>query len=331
MTGILGGLIGSLRAAIRNLTTWSTVNVSSFNYMAATYTGTTFSASHQYLAVATDTPTTTNATTVFHSSNGLSFSSYSFPFAIGARALASSGSTVVAASGQGSATTTDGASWTSTGLIGSGITTEAIWDGERFIVATINTNQINYSPTGASGSWISFSVGPGISPNAIGFNGSNQYIIVGNSTNPTNSYAYCTGSPEVAGNWIQSTLPSSAVWTSAKSNGSIWIVSTGGSSTYLTSTNGLTWTSRISEKSMNAGTASGVRPKIAVYGGKFYHINSTGQDVYESANGIDWTSVYSNSFLNNMLGFAAGPDRLILVGKTGTGTGDANTMVLGVA
>lgn len=280
MTGILGGLIGSLSRIL----SWISGTMSNaLSHTAAAYAPLSNGSFFAFGAAANNI---TNPTNLYnYSTDGLSWSSGTLPSTIQARAAASNGSRVVVASTTNTAFRSDnGTTWTTTGSMGNGIIkTEGLWDGSRFVFATSTSSSgIVYSTDGDNWNIYANAIASG-----IGFDGVNTYITVNQNSstariNTTNITSFAA--------WSNITLPSGIAWSSIKHNGSIWVAAAGNSSSYATSVDGVSWTARTLPATLT-GSGTAIRPKMAVFQGRFYYLNTSSPNfrIYSSADGINWT------------------------------------------
>ena len=286
MGGILGGLIAALKSGIA----WSlgTLPVSWF-WKVATYAPLS-NASFFAFGASTNTGTTS---TYYYSTDGDSWSSGTLPAAVATRWAVGNGSRVVlgfsTSTTGGGYYTDNGTTWTATAIISvfgaSFFPQDGLWDGSRFIFVTNDsvTNGLCYSTTGAS--WSRYDIGSGAQ--SIGFDGNSTYVAVLNSATGRINTTDITSSAA----WSNITLPSTGNWTSVRHNGSIWVAAVGNPTSYATSTDGTTWTSRTLPAAMS-GSGTAIRPKMEVRDGKFYYLSLDGTTAtpYSSSDGINWTA-----------------------------------------
>jgi hypothetical protein len=194
----------------------------------------------------------------------------------------SSGTRLVVAETGGADTTgaysDNGTTWTSTTIWSSSqATVKIIHDGTRF-VAHGDAGQIATSSAGSS--WFRLSPGGG---KDLAYDGAGTYIIIDGGTNNK----ICTGSPFTIGDWTTFTgLNGTNVEALAYGNG-LWVAvkNLSGGTTYYTSPDGTTWTSR----TLPAATSSNADfTKITFANGYFYY-QSSSTAIYSSPNGITWT------------------------------------------
>ena len=315
MTGILGGLIGSFKSGLR----WSGGSMG----VAITHTAAAYAPLNngQFFGFGAATGGITTATASYnYSINGTSWATGTLPASIQGRAAAGNNTRVIVASN----TTTNyyssnGTTWTAGGSMSDAIKTEGLWNGSRFVFTSQTAaNGIIHSTDGTT--WTSVS---NIGANSLAFNG-NTYIVVPSLSSSTGRIN--TTNFTEAGNWSNITLPTTATWTSIRFANGIWVAAINGSTTYATSTNGTTWTSRTLPAAL-AGSGTAIRPKMAVFKEKFYYLAyvSSTVNIYSSADGINWT-LESNSTLVQLpiaQGWAVGPTSLIAVGTNSSSSGSA--------
>jgi hypothetical protein len=320
VSGILGGLIAALKSGIA----WSlrTLPVS-WLWKAATYAPLS-NASFFAFGASTNTGTTS---TYYYSTDGDSWSSGTLPAAVAPRWAVGSGSRVVIGFSfaflGGGYYTDDGTTWTATSIFSGGGTTiipqDGFWNGNRFIFVTSNTgsNGLCHSTSGTS--WTRYDVGNG--GQSIAFDGSSTYVVVLNSSTGRINTTDITS----AAAWSNITLPSTSNWTSVRHNGSIWVAAIANSTSYATSTDGTTWTSRTLPAALS-GTGTAIRPKMEVRDGKFYYINLDGTTAtpYSSTDGINWTAGNTvSSDLTAITCWATSSDKMLAFGSLNdTGASD---------
>jgi hypothetical protein len=327
MSGVLAALIGSFKKMFSN--SWSQGNTAtSLVYNDATYADLSGGKYFAFGSNDTGGPTTTYN----YSSDGTSWSSGTLPISYRWGAAAFNGTNLVvfpsgiAVAGPSVAYTTDGTTWTTTSLPFTGTNyrvQKSIWDGTRFLCVTNDTggNGLLHSTTGTS-SWSGIDVGTG--GYSIDYDGSSRYI-VSNATN--SSFGRTTTSdPTVAANWSGITFPSSGFWSSIVYGNGIWVAFRAGTDVYATSTNGTTWTSR-TLLSLFSEATSQLWGKGVFYQNKFYYYYT--DIVYSSDDGISWTpeESFSASSLDQITGWAAGPDKIVGVGNNSTTAGTTVTLI----
>lgn len=319
MSGVLAGLIASLKSGIVWLL--GTLPVSWF-WKAATYAPLT---NGSFFAFGATTNTGTSST-YYYSADGDSWTSGSLPAATIPRwAIASSSRVVLGTSGTIGYYTDNGTTWTSTTIFSaSAIPQDGLWDGTRFIFVTNNTttNGLAHSTTGAS--WTRYDVGNG--GQSIAFDGSSTYVVVLNSATGRINTTDITSSAA----WSNITLPSASNWTSVRHNGSIWVAGIANSTSYATSTNGTTWTSR-TLPAVLSGTGTAIRPKMEVRDGKFYYLNLSGTTAtpYSSLDGINWTAENTVSTdLTAITCWAISNNKMLAFGSL-NGTGASDDYIIG--
>lgn len=312
MAGVLAGLIASLKTAAAS---WSAGAMPvSWIWKAATYAPLT---NGSFFAFGATTNTGTS-TTYYYSTDGDSWTSGSLPAAITPRwAIASSSRLVLAPSGTTGYYTDNGTTWTSTTIFSaSAIAQDGLWNGSRFIFVSNNTttNGLVHSTDGAS--WTRYDMGNGAA--SIAFDGSSTYVAVLNSATGRINTTDITSS----GAWSNITLPSASAWTSVRYNGSIYVAAVENSTSYATSTNGTTWTSRTLPAAMS-GTGTAIRPRMVVKDGVFYYVNLSGTTAtpYSSSDGINWTAGTSFATdLTAVVAWAQSSDKLRGFGSVGDTT-----------
>jgi hypothetical protein len=214
-------------------------------------------------------------------------------------------------------TSLDGVSWTS-GLIFPLDDTvnynEAAWSGTRMVVVG-NTGQIATSETGLPDSWTSrTTIKSANQLNAVAYY-QNTYIAVGNRGRGFTSADGITWSAPF---YVDAALQARR----GLAHSASVIVAVGDDSTIQTSTNGTTWTSRVTS------TASTRLDAVAWSGSTFVAVGSTSTAtglIRSSADGITWTTRTSNATKSlstvawgNGLFVAAGTDGVLVTSPTGT-------------
>lgn len=322
MSGVLGGLIGSLKASAPPVTFSAGTLATTLFYTTAIYAPVT---NGNYFAFGGENAANPTAT-YNYSSNGTSWVAANLPSSINSRATAFNGSRIVLGTASvGGYWSDNGTTWTGTSMPGTSVAkSEGLWDGSRYVFSgTSGTTSIIYSTDTGGTSWASYA---NISANSLGFDGSNAYIAV----NATNTASINTTDITSAAAWSNITLPSSINWTSIKHNGSIWVAAAGGSSTYATSTNGTTWTSRTLPFLMSGAASTSVRPKMAVLNGEFYYLGVFDGErrIYSSSNGIDWTLEFTSTVGTGIAqGWAVGGGKIISVGISPNSNASSSLMI----
>lgn len=246
--------------------------------------------------------------TYSYSTDGSSWTSGTLPASSTTWRFIAGSDKLLAVSQNTAAYSTNGTTWTATNTLPStGLTlTGGLWDGTRFLVTTTNTTSNGLWFWTGSGEWDNIDVGNG--GYDIAYDGTSRYVVV--SATSTATHRTCTSNPTSSGNWSDITFPSSASWPSVTYGNGIWVAIRSGSSSYATSTNGTTWTARTF-----AATPTGTSQKIVFATGKFYYINGSGDNLYESEDGINWTGGMVNG-LDFIKAAAISPNKIILVGDT---------------
>lgn len=219
----------------------------------------------------------------FRSADGITWTAESQTITNVFAAGANSSTIVIMGPSAFTRTSTDGTSWTSRTATGSGTARTGIWDGTRFIfVGTDLTNNLMHSTTGAT--WTTIDVGPGLRD--IAWNGSSTYLAIESASSST--YRICTANPTSAGNWTSSTLPTTAVWGTVAYGAGTWVIARPGSTSYATSTNGTTWTTRTLPDRLSPTTTTPVA-RIRFVDNNFVMWGEDLKALWTSGDGISWT------------------------------------------
>lgn len=250
--------------------------------------------------------------TYYYSTNGTSWTSGTLPSASPRWKLFVPGSDRVLAIRGFSSTgavaySTNGTTWTSANFpIAGDEIYQGIWDGTRFlIVGARPSGEIGcyYSTDGTT--WGSFNIDNG--NYSIAFDGVSRYVAMQAGTSSTHNT--CTSDPTVEANWTAITLPSNNQWPSVVYGNGIWVAFRYASSSYATSTNGTTWTSR----TLPAPFPGDTDVKGYFANGNFYYVSSTNEALYTSTNGTSWTLVTNNT-LDIARSWAYGDGKIIAAG-----------------
>lgn len=246
-------------------------------------------------------------TTYAYSTNGTSWSTGTLPSARDWGKAATNGTRIVATCTDDTdfAYSTNGTTWTAVSVITT--TNDIIWDGTRFLaVGSSTTTNLAHSTDGIS--WAGIDIGSGFY--SIGFDGTSRWIAGPIASTATARTA--TSNPTVAGNWGNLTMPSTGVWISFIYGNGTWLANTADSTTYATSTNGTTWTSRTLPGTFG-NTDNSARPLF--FDGFFWIMVTVGGNavLYASADAITWTEVKNfgsigtsgSPALQNISGWAA--------------------------
>lgn len=331
MSGILGTIFAAIKSVPR-LTNWSTGRAGSGTlnlvYNSGTYVD--FAIGGGYYGFGSSSgglPTTTAA----YTSSGTLWSSVTLPASYEWGASATNGTTLVAfpsgatVTGPAVAYRTSGSSWTTASLPYTGTpyrVFHTIWDGTRFLSITSATGNegLLHSTTGTS--WSGIDIGNG--GLTIGFDGASRYIVTANASSAT--YQTCTSNPTVVGNWSTGTLPAAALWTSVVYGNGIWVAFCLNSTSYATSTNGTTWTSRTLPAAFSNSIATLWNKGVFAFG-RFYFGN--GLNIYSSEDGINWVTDYTSATdtPTNYTAWLTGPDRMFAMGTDTTSAGEDNYVV----
>lgn len=322
MTGILGGLVGSLSGIFRNF--WRQGTIPNAVYRTATYADLT---NGKYFAFGSNS--LGNSTNVYqYSLNGVDWIAGTFPTTVLIRASATNAPLrnllVVYPSNISTIyTTTNGTTWTA--RTGGGILSATVgggtWDGTRFLFGTSSTTAgIVFSTAADGSSWSTVDSGPS---NLLVEFGNGRYLA---STGAITTIVRTTAAdPTVAASWVNTTMPSSNVWTDFKFGNGVWVAMASGTTSYATSTNGTTWTARtLPSLSGDVNTAAS---RLVFYNDRFYYWG--GDSVRSSTDGISWNTVqaFAASTLDNINGWMAGPSRLVAVGHDSPTIGTTVTLI----
>lgn len=318
MTGILAGLIGSFKKAALSWTITSLSPIYNQVYTSATYANLS---NGKYFAFGFSS-TGGNTSTYRYSTDGTSWSQGTLPASASWRAAATSGSRIIVA--RGSSTTgyysDNGTTWTITGTMFSisRSPNQIIYDGTRFIMPAGSNNEIRYSTAG-TGTWTSIGTGSNVS--GVGYDGSNRHIVTYTASSSTgeSTTTFPTGFASI-------TFPSTGIWISPIYGNSIWVAARAGSSSYGTSTNGTTWTSRTLPSNFSE-TTSDIYAKMIFSDGKFYYYYV--DNVYSSTDGINWTTeaTVTGGALDNANGWAVGDGKILAFGYASTTSGSADHLI----
>ena len=184
--------------------------------------------------------------------------------------------------------TDNGTTWTSTTLFASSVVVrDTIWDGTYFLVLSEDgTANLAYSTDATS--WTRIDTGNG--GYTIRFDGTSRYIILEDLSTAT--HRTCTASPIVAGNWGNITLPAAARWHGLAYGNGIWVALQNSSTSYATSTDGTTWTSRTLPRQF--GATGDYNAQLVFANGYFYWAEGNGAGgelirTHSSPDCINWT------------------------------------------
>lgn len=301
MSGILAGLIGSLKKAALSWTERS-LGVSRF-WLDGTY------AFGQYWLTGNATsPATGTSSTFLTSADGISWSTTSGPATANIRHFATNGTTLIAAGYQNLGYfTTDGIDWSAASGDGWGGPTDAIWDGTRFIVSGTSSG-IWYSTTGAS--WTA--VASGTAHSALGYDGTGVWIALNNATSATHKR---TTTP-TSGPWTDITFPSSNDWCGVAYANGLFLANAETGTGYATSPDGTTWTARTFPETISAGAGTATRPRIGVHNSKFYLQGGTTGNIYSSSDGVTWVTEATGLTPAVAIVWVSGPNKLLTTGMT---------------
>lgn len=321
-SGVFAGLTGSFLRRFGNL--WRQGTITDQVYRSAVYADLT---NGKYFAFGANS--TGNGTNVYqYSLDGVNWTAGTFPVSTTIRASATNAPVknllVVYPTGTATIyTTTNGTTWTARtgGAIINATIGGGTWDGTRFLFATSSTTAgIVYSTASDGSTWSSVDNGP--SNLVVEFGNGRYHASTGAQTSTVRTTA---SDPTVAGNWANTTMPSALIWSDFKFGNGVWVAIAVVSTTYATSTNGTTWTSR-TLPAAPGDTTSGVQ-KIVFYNDRFYYWG--GDAVRSSTDGITWTVVQSfgATTLDNINGWMTGPNRLVGVGNDSTTVGTTVTLI----
>lgn len=263
----------------------------------------------------------TAPTSYWYSTDGVSWTEASMPAVDSTWIfIAGSGKLVAIRDSTGSGGvyyTTNGTTWTSATMPSATYTfNKGIWDGTRFLVVTTDTGSggLVWDVDGA-GTWSAIDVGFG--GYDIAYDGTSRYVVT--SATSTNIHRTCTSDPTVAGNWSNITLPATDLWRTVAYGNGTWVALIDNSTTYATSTNGTTWTSRTLSKANTNDNDS----RMTFARGYFYYssvpVGTSGtSSIMRSADGITWTEVLAADRFNGAMSWAASSSKIIAVGSAGT-------------
>lgn len=222
--------------------------------------------------------------------------------------------------------TDNGTTWTSVAFsqVGSATNTDGLYNGQAFIVVTNTaTGAIHYSYDGTG--WAYFDDTQGAS--AIAWDGSSRYIRTPSTSTAT--YRTTTSNPLVALNWANGTFPSAQAWTKISWGNGIWVAAVTNSTTYATSTDGISWTAR----TLPALIGNNAYSRIHFSMGRFYFFSHTANVVYVSADGVNWTSyatgITAGSLVNATAYADNGLDKMLINGFASNETGPGLQMAVG--
>lgn len=311
MSGVLAGLIGSIKSGI----SWTTGTLPASRFWkAATYAP----LSNGSFFVFGGTTNTTASNSYYYSTDGDSWTLGSLPSLEVIRwAVASSSRIFVTFTGDKGFYSDNGTTWTEVDPVWTTDVspTDGLWDGSRFIFVSLNTTAgYAYSSDGIT--WATRDIGNGAA--SIDFDGTSTYVAVLTGTTGRINTTDITS----AAAWSNITLPSSLTWTSVRRNNSIWLAAAAGSSTYATSTNGTTWTSRTLPAVFSTSGAN-IRPRMQVRNGIFYYVSFSGGvgTIYSSSDGINWTSSGTTSTdLTTIVAWAVSSNKMLGFGSIGATT-----------
>lgn len=211
--------------------------------------------------------------------------------------------------------TDNGTTWTSTTIFASAVVVrDTIWDGTYFLVLSEDaTANLAYSTDAIT--WTRIDTGNG--GYTIRFDGASRYIILEDSA--TNIHRTCTASPIVAGNWGNITLPAAARWQGLAYGNGIWVALQNSSTSYATSPDGTTWTSRTLPRQFAA--TGDYNAQMVFANGYFYWAEGNGASgelirTHSSPDGINWTeqNYVGSGDVRNFNAWAFNTDNILGVG-----------------
>lgn len=307
---ILLGILDSIRRGIL----WATGTFTSQIYIDATYAPL---ANGSYFAFGKSNGA--GSTTAYqYSADGTTWSTGTLPASNRWTATATNGSRIVVF--QNSATTgyysDNGTTWTATNALDGANTLSperAIWDGTRFIIPGAN-NTVRYSTDGIT--WTGASIGD--TARRLGYDGISRHLVSNDSSSARTTTTFPTG-------WATTTYPLSRSYGCPIYGNGIWIIPVFFSTRYITSTNGTTWINRTLPSLFSEDPERDA--KMMFTGGKFYYYYA--DNVYSSADGITWATdaTFSASTLDNLNGWAVGPNTIIGVGVDNSTSGGVGTNI----
>jgi hypothetical protein len=120
-------------------------------------------------------------------------------------------------------------------------------------------------------------------------------------------------------------MPSSGIWRTIVYGGGTWVACRSSGTTYGTSTDGTTWTSRTLPAAIGDG---GEHAKMIYTGGKFYYYYV--DNVYSSEDGINWVTeaTVTGGALNVANGWAVGEGKILGFGWNTVSSG-SDTYLIG--
>lgn len=314
---ILLGILDSIRRGI----SWLTGSITSQVFNDAVYAPLT---NGSFFAFGQSTGGGSTASYQY-SVDGVTWSTGTLPAASNWGCAASNGSRIVAF--RSNSTTgyysDNGTTWTATNALhGTNLLAPAtaLWDGTNFVITegANGTGTVRYSTDGITWSGTS-SFGGSQSTRAIGFDGTSRYIVqrgTGFDTAQTTN-TFPTG-------WSTVTYPYITDWGNIIYGNGLWLITRPGTSSYITSPTGTgSWTQRTLPSLISELTGSSVKVKMLFNGGKFYYYYL--DNVYSSSDGINWTTdaTLTGGTLDNLTGWAAGPNKVIGVGYDTTSAGSS--------
>lgn len=314
MSGVLGGLIGSL------------------GVKKVTFSAVTFPATELYNAGGFDNSFSvakffikgngaSYSTAVYYSTGGSSWTTGTISASMTGRGFGGPAGSLILAGHNAANTdvlvrTTNGTTWTTLSRAFTGSLTTSYFSYLNGVYLFFGGNNLATSTNGTN--W-NTTINLGIGINHVGY-GNGAYIAVGNGTAGSQSSARrATTSPTTSAGWSTITLPSAANWMWADYNNGTWLAICANATTAATSTDdGLTWTSRtLPQATAASGTA--LRTKAAVFNNKFYYIGSNGF-IYSSADGVNWTQETSSSLgIVSAYAIAESSDKLVFAASQSTG------------
>lgn len=316
---ILLGILDSIRRGIA----WATGTITTQYYYEAVYAPLTNGSYFAFGASSGDSTTTAYQ----YSADGNTWTAGTLPLTRIWQAAATNGSRIVVFPEATSSTlpgyyTDNGTTWTATNALhGTNLIapTVALWDGTRFVITEgggDGTGTVRYSTDGIT--WSGVSVGGGSQDTTrMGYDGVNRYIVLNGITSISSGRTTAT----FPTGWTTTSFPSAQTYANPVYGNSIWVLPIFSSTLYYTSPTGTgSWTSRTLPTQFTE-TSSDRTAKMLFTSGKFYYYYL--DNVYSSADGINWvteTTVVGDT-LDNVSGWAVGPNKVIGVGNNGSGGG----------
>lgn len=316
MTGILGGLIATYKKIVRAVT-WTTRSMSETIWpRGVAY----FEVSGLYYIVGQKGTSGNELTTNIYtrSSNGTTWADSTFPSSIRAGRVDTSPTKIIVMSGGSdniinnsdtiAFTSTNGTTWTSSTTTRS----QAIYDsqvvGETFYYVGTG-GRVMYTSNGTT--WNETALRSGVTSEGLAVIKYENGLWVIMREDATSTYYTTTGDITDVDGWTARTLPASITAGCLTYGAGLWLLTRNGSTTYYTSPDAITWTSR------TLPLATRTKTKVGYGNDLFFYFSTTGSgtngSVRVSSDGISWSNALTITDLSSR-DWAVGPTQIIGAG-----------------